>query len=130
MALVVSIAALLILVSYFWPGGPPLGGTPTQETLTTDDNIPQPPTPTPTDLPTAITDEKGVPMVLVPAGPFEMGSESGAANERPAHKVILDAFYIDQYEVTNALYVACVSENSCDPPNNNHYVNSKYSDHP
>jgi sulfatase modifying factor 1 len=34
-------------------------------------------------------------MVLVPAGEFLMGSK---------HRVYLDAFYIDAYEVTNALY--------------------------
>lgn len=43
-------------------------------------------------------------MVLIPAGEFIMGNESGFANERPRHKVFLDAYYIDTYEVTNAEY--------------------------
>lgn len=43
-------------------------------------------------------------MVLVPAGPFTMGSDEGLPNERPVHTVTLDAYYIDQYEVTLSLY--------------------------
>ena len=39
-----------------------------------------------------------------PAGPFTMGSNDGLPNERPEHVVTLDAYYIDQYEVTLALY--------------------------
>jgi len=70
-------------------------------------------TPAPTDLPTEITDAKGVQMVLVPAGQFMMGSDSGGADERPAHKVYLDAYYIDKYEVTSALYKACVDIGDC-----------------
>ena len=46
----------------------------------------------------------GAPMVLVPAGSFTMGSDEGLPNERPVHTVILDAYYIDQYEVTLSLY--------------------------
>lgn len=62
---------------------------------------------TPAPLPTEITDAKGVSMVLVPAGKFNMGSE------QPLHEVYLDAFYIDAYEVTNALYQACVDAGVC-----------------
>jgi len=54
--------------------------------------------------PTPIADTRGSPMVLVPAGPFIMGSNRGQQNERPVHQVNLDAFYIDQYEVTNAQF--------------------------
>ena len=39
-------------------------------------------------------------MLLVPAGAFTRGSESGAADERPARTVWLDAFLIDRCEVT------------------------------
>ncbi len=46
----------------------------------------------------------GATMVLVPAGPFTMGSDEGLPNERPVHAVTLDAYYIDQYEVTLSLY--------------------------
>jgi hypothetical protein len=40
----------------------------------------------------------------VPAGPFLMGSEEGNANERPAHEITLEAYYIGKYPVTNADY--------------------------
>ena len=45
-------------------------------------------------------------MVLILAGEFLMGSPEGegAFDEHPQHKVYLDAFYIDKYEVTNALF--------------------------
>ena len=48
--------------------------------------------------------QDGAPMVLVPAGEFVMGSENGESYEKPVRRVILDAYYIDAYEVTNALY--------------------------
>jgi len=43
-------------------------------------------------------------MVFVPAGEFLMGSENGDADEKPSHRVFLDAFFIDKYEVTNARF--------------------------
>ena len=46
------------------------------------------------------TGNDGAPMVLVPAGEFTMGSNDGDEDEKPLHTVDLDAFYIDQYEVT------------------------------
>lgn len=74
-------------------------------------------------------------MVLVPAGKFEMGGEAKAAllecqkfrgsgdcqldgfrDEEPLHMVMLDDFYIDQYEVTNARYAECVEAGECFPP--------------
>jgi hypothetical protein len=46
--------------------------------------------------------EDGAPMVLIPAGEFQMGSndKDSDPNERPLHSVYVDAFYIDKYEVT------------------------------
>lgn len=43
-------------------------------------------------------------MVLIPAGSFLMGSEDGENDEKPVHEVYVDAFYLDQYEVTVAQY--------------------------
>ena len=45
-------------------------------------------------------------MVLIPAGPFEMGrqSSSGGSDELPVHTVTVSAFYLDQFEVTRALW--------------------------
>ena len=50
-------------------------------------------------------------MVLIPAGEFQMGSDSGNPDEKPRHPVTLNAFYIDRYEVTNAQYKAFVDAN-------------------
>jgi formylglycine-generating enzyme required for sulfatase activity len=56
--------------------------------------------------PAAYPEIKG--MVLIPAGPFSMGSDTDpaelSADEKPLHTVFLDAYYIDKYEVTNAQY--------------------------
>lgn len=54
--------------------------------------------------------------VYVPAGTFQMGSDSGEADEKPVHPVTLDAFWIDRTEVTNKMYALCVSAGKCSPP--------------
>jgi serine/threonine-protein kinase len=88
-------------------------------------------TPTATPLPEEITDSKGVSMRLVPAGTFPMGSNNGEPDEQPIHDVYLDTYYIDTYEVTNALYKACVEAGVCNlPKNTSHYNDSKYEQHP
>jgi len=43
-------------------------------------------------------------MVLIPAGWFTMGSKEGHFSHQPPHRVYLDAYAIDKYEVTNADY--------------------------
>jgi formylglycine-generating enzyme required for sulfatase activity len=50
-----------------------------------------------------ISPRDGAPMVFVPAGEFLMGSNDSRSDpdERPVHRVYLDAFWIDKYEVTN-----------------------------
>ena len=45
------------------------------------------------------------PMCLMKTGSFRMGSTTGRENERPVHDVTLSAFYMDQFEVTNAQVV-------------------------
>jgi formylglycine-generating enzyme required for sulfatase activity len=68
-----------------------------------------------TTTPQTSTASDGAPMVLVPAGPFKMGSND-LSWEQPVHEVTLAAFYIDQYEVTNALYRRCVEGGGCEQP--------------
>ncbi len=64
--------------------------------------------------------QKGVPMVLVPAGKFTMGSgnddKEAQHDERPSHEVFLDAYYIDQYEVTTSLYQTFMQATRQDNP--------------
>jgi formylglycine-generating enzyme required for sulfatase activity len=54
--------------------------------------------------------------VLVTAGAFMMGSEHGAADEKPVHRVSGSAFEMDRFEVTNGRYRACVDSGKCAPP--------------
>ncbi len=58
--------------------------------------------PVTSNLPATIT-YKGA-MVLVAAGEFTMGSDTGGDESKPAHKVTVPAFYIDKTEVTNQQY--------------------------
>jgi formylglycine-generating enzyme required for sulfatase activity len=95
-------------------------------------------TPTATPLPEEIKDSKNVPMRLVPAGEFTMGSDdTGDAISRPAHKVFVEAFYIDKYEVTNEMYDACAYAVECRRPRNpgsvtrtTYYSNPVFADYP
>ena len=52
-------------------------------------------------------------MVLIPAGEFQMGSNDAEAevDEQPVRTVYIDAFYMDETEVTNAEYQKFVLEN-------------------
>jgi sulfatase modifying factor 1 len=61
-----------------------------------------------------------VPMVTIPAGEFLMGNSegNGRADEWPQRSVYLDAFAIDQVEVTNERYMAFVTTTGHrNPPN-------------
>ena len=70
-------------------------------------------------------------LVYVPAGEFQMGSENGYSDEKPVHTVYLDVFWIDQTEVTNAMYAQCVQAGDCIQPSSTiYYSNSNYNDHP
>lgn len=58
---------------------------------------------TSTTLPRRSTSSVPSDMVLIPAGEFQMGSSEGT-DEKPVHAVYIDAFYMDEHEVTNAEY--------------------------
>ncbi len=49
-------------------------------------------------------------MIVIPAGEFLMGCESGAVNERPAHRVLVDSFAIGRTAVTNWQYHIFLAE--------------------
>ncbi|HSG45809.1 MAG TPA: SUMF1/EgtB/PvdO family nonheme iron enzyme, partial [Anaerolineales bacterium] len=71
-------------------------------------------TPSPTEatlgIGSTMTGSDGMTLLYVPAGEFTMGSEDGADDEKPVHTVDLDAFWIDQTEVTNAMFADFISE--------------------
>ena len=87
---------------------------------------------------TMVSSKDGMTMVYVPEGEFLMGSEDGEeSNESPEHTVYLNAYWIDQTEVTNAQYKECVSEGYCSEPfsyNSNtregYYKKSEYDNYP
>jgi formylglycine-generating enzyme required for sulfatase activity len=63
------------------------------------------PTPTPGVGSTRVSPVDGMRLVYVPAGEFVMGGDA-YFEERPVHTVILDAFWIDQTEVTNGMFAS------------------------
>lgn len=50
-------------------------------------------------------DKDGSAMRLIPGGTFLMGRDDGPLAERPAHRVTLGSYYIDQHEVTYKQYI-------------------------
>jgi len=95
------------------------------------------PTPTLGIGSTIIREKDGMEMVYVPVGEFTMGSNYGWEDKKPVHKVYLDAYWIDRYEVTNAQYEHCVDDGICRQPwsiksysRNSYYGNHEYSDYP
>lgn len=88
-------------------------------------------------LPEEMNDSMGVEMVLVLAGNFVMGNEDDSQYKIPERPVSLETFYIDRYEVTNALYKACVDTGNCTAPTNNesetradYYGNPEFDNYP
>lgn len=57
-----------------------------------------------------------MPLILVHAGKFVMGSTGNDVDELPVHTVYLDAFLSDRTEVTNAMYAECVKSKRCNLP--------------
>lgn len=88
-----------------------------------------------------VSDKDGMMMIYVPAGEFLMGSREtdpiADNDEKPQHRVYLDAFWIDQTEVTNAMYAKCVKAGACQPPSSTasytfhaYYGDSPYDHYP
>ncbi len=81
-----------------------------------------------------VSDADGMAQVFVPAGEFLMGTgERNAQKNRPAHRVTLPAFWIDQTEVSNDMYARCLAAGACPSPGgaaNPFFGRSKYADHP
>lgn len=101
----------------------------------------RPPTPTPGIGSTRVSRIDGMVQVYVPAGSFTMGSISinllAEPNEVPRHTVTLDAYWIDQTEVTNEMYALCVADGACNLPVDKssitrirYYGNATYANYP
>jgi len=81
----------------------------------------------------------GMPQVYIPPGIFHMGGMDvrRALNEIPDHDVKLDAYWIDQLEVTNAMFALCMSSGGCTPPQSfksqrraDYFDNPEFKDYP
>lgn len=99
----------------------------------------QPDTPIPTPARTQMALDDGAIMLFIPKGDFLMGSLKGEGekDEYPQHTVQLNAFWIDQTEVTNRMYRACVADGVCNEPRRSssftreeYYGNPQYLDYP
>jgi formylglycine-generating enzyme required for sulfatase activity len=101
-----------------------------------------------------VSEKDGMNLHYIPAGPFMMGStaEDGLAEckkmrtncqlqwfsgEAPPHKVTLNAFWIDETEVTNRMYALCAAAGACQPPadkssatRKNYYDDAQYANYP
>ncbi|MDP1713240.1 MAG: SUMF1/EgtB/PvdO family nonheme iron enzyme [Anaerolineales bacterium] len=113
-----------------------------QETATTaPTTIPSSPTPPATSTPETIktSPKDGMTQLFIPSGTFSMGGLDvyQQSNELPAHEVYLNAFWVDQVEVTNGMYNLCVRAGSCRPPARNssdnrleYFGNPEFQDYP
>jgi formylglycine-generating enzyme required for sulfatase activity len=72
--------------------------------------------PKPSENPVATTQAHERAMVLVPAGPFPMGSTMGEADELPVHQVYLDAFWMDQHQVSVGHYARFLDATAQEAP--------------
>jgi len=55
-------------------------------------------------------------MIYIPAGETVIGANDGDVCEQPVHKVYVEAFYIGEYETTNAEYMEFVKSTGHRPP--------------
>jgi formylglycine-generating enzyme required for sulfatase activity len=135
------------------------------KTLTVEPIIIKTRTPSKTSVPelgigsTQVSTTDGTTLVFVPSGIFTMGQDAYSArleciqysvklqndlcranwfqDQSPAHTINLDDFWIDETEVTNAMYTMCVNAGICEPPRYNssskrtsYYNDPNYEDFP
>jgi len=62
----------------------------------------------------------GMIQAYIPQGSFQMGGldPNASTDEKPVHKVDMNAFWIDKVEVTNGMYLLCIQAGVCSPPQN------------
>jgi formylglycine-generating enzyme required for sulfatase activity len=83
-----------------------------------------------------VSDKDGMVLLYVPSGEFRMGLSKDTIQEapelaverfatkpaqvpddaKPEHAVDLGAFWIDQTEVSNRMYLMCIADGACSPP--------------
>lgn len=116
----------------------------------TDPAIEPPGTPQPTATPTPSATPKpraggtqvspidNMVMIYIPSVSFRMGTDDGSdSKNKPSREVMLDSYWMDQTEVSNAQYEMCVQAGKCTAPSFNRFVtrldyfgNSDFADFP
>ena len=135
---ILACAVIFWIGSLLWGEFGPSSSQPTPRAPVEGTATEQPATPEELSVGSTMVSEKdGMVLAYVPAGEFKMGSEDGADNEKPVHTVYLDAFWIDQTEITNAMYAHCVQAGACDPPSltksytrDSYYGNPEFDNYP
>ena len=96
-------------------------------------------TPTTTSTNIRISAKDGMTQLYIPAGTFTMGGMDvyRENDEQPAHEVTLNAFWMDQVEVTNGMYGLCVQAGICRSPaevrsdnREQYFGNAEFNDYP
>lgn len=92
---------------------------------------------TPTPDPMTVFGKDGATLLYIPAGEYSMGSDNSESDEAPFHTVFLDAFWIDETEVTIRMYALCVDAGVCKEPTNkksfshpDYYGNIEFGNYP
>ena len=134
--------------------------TPTFESPTFTPTVTVTISPSPTIAPTLgagstiVSQIDGMKMSYVPAGEYVIGGSADKslaeceifrggckknwfADMEPVHTVYLDAFWVDQTEVTNAMYTQCIADGACNLPRDNssntresYYDNVEFENYP
>jgi len=118
------------------------------ESATISVNLRPPVTPTPIRPPTEaspgyvwISPIDEMPLVYIPEGSFLMGTSTDdlqfEEDETPQREIYLDAFWIDQLEITNRMFTECVDNGSCEHPSESgsqartsYYDNLSFAEYP
>jgi formylglycine-generating enzyme required for sulfatase activity len=83
----------------------------------------------------------GMTLMYIPAGKFSMGTQTDGdwigPDEFPLHDVYLDAFWMDQTEITNGEYQKCITAGECTAPHStesetrkSYFDNAEFADYP
>ena len=96
------------------------------------------PSPTPNPGSGRLIAKDNMIVLFIPAGYFTMGStefdRKADGNEKPAHKVYTDAFWIDRTQVTNVQFRSCVQAGVCTynlaPGTAPNFYNTLFDNHP
>ena len=63
-----------------------------------------------------VSPQDGMTQIYIPAGEFVMGSGNDLKNDNPQHRIYLDPYWMDELEVTNAIYAKCLKAGACTHP--------------